>query len=51
MSGNSYKLFISTFARTLSPDSFLAILVDLFFPSGNQSQNLIKSAKFQVCPK
>ena len=46
MTGNSNKLFIAAFALTLSPDSLLAILVDLFFPSGNQSQNLINIAKF-----
>ena len=46
MTGNSNKLFISSFALTLSPDSLWAILVDVFFPSGSQSQNLIKSPKF-----
>lgn len=45
-STNTNKLFISAFALTLSPDRLWAILVELFFPSGNQSQNLIKSPKF-----
>ena len=48
MSGNSDKLFISALALTLSPDSLWAILVDLFFPSCDQSQNLIKSPKFPL---
>ena len=47
MSGNSDKLFISAFALTLSPDSLWAIIVDVFFPSSDQSQNLIKSPKLQ----
>ena len=47
MSGNSDKLFISAFALTLSPDSSWAIIVDVFFPSSDQSQNLIKSPKLQ----
>ena len=47
MSGNSDKLFISAFALTLSPDSLWAILVDVFFPSSDQSQNLIKSPKLR----
>ena len=48
MSGNSDKLFISAIALTLSPDSLWAILVDLFFPSSDQSHNLIKSPKFHL---
>ena len=48
MSGNSDKLFISAFALTLSPASLWAILVDLFFPSSDQSHNLIQSSKFHL---